>query len=65
MTIFFIISLYENFRNTFKTYLAPLILINIPILLCWSLWQYLLYANNMRKFFVYDFIRHDLIVSFF
>jgi len=66
MTIFFIISLYENFRNTFKTYLAPLILINIPILLCWSLWQYLLYANNMSEvFFVYDFIRHDLIVSFF
>ena len=36
MMIFFIISLYENFRNTLKTYLVPLILINIPILLCWS-----------------------------
>lgn len=63
---FILILLFENFLLTIKKYFIPISILSIMILFSWSIWQYLLFTNNMmEKFIVYDYLRSELIKPFF
>ncbi len=63
---FVLILFYENFLLNIKKYFIPLSILSLPILCSWSIWQYLLFTNNMmEKFIVYDYLRYELLKPFF